>query len=387
MEKTIPLHSLVVVLSNATKNQLSGIFPEHEITSASAISCDLVGSGARFDLGSIVQNELKRRIAVKLSLGERVVVHGLTVRRDWRIPLVRMAAAQGASIVYVIDPEIVVDDDILDGQSETAIFGVDRIVAVRKLPDDPLKALKKKFRGVTVVADVHGNLHGLSQAIKWAQNRNHFLWFLGDVLDYGRGSIEAINIVYHLVMRGKAACLIGNHERKIAKWLQKQEDQEHHTINLSEGNLVTVNAINAMNHKQRAQWVGRFRGLIARCSLISELDTVTLAHAAVHPSYWDGEDGWEMMNYALYGEPTQLPGAFRLRYDWLNAVPPGQTVIVGHDIRSGIPFGVSGTKGGRVIFLDTGSGKGGPLSTADFRFGSKNKIYLENFNSFSKEIA
>jgi len=39
------------------------------------------------------------------------------------------------------------------------------------------------------------------------------------------------------------------------------------------------------------------------------------------------------------------------------------------------------TEGGKVVFLDTGSGKGGRLSTADIKFNKSDKdLKILNFN-------
>ena len=52
---------------------------------------------------------------------------------------------------------------------------------------------------------------------------------------------------------------------------------------------------------------------------------------------------------------------------WVESVPEGITVWVGHDVRStdGRPLRRRGRAGGEVVFLDTGSGKGGHLSWVD----------------------
>ena len=44
-------------------------------------------------------------------------------------------------------------------------------------------------------------------------------------------------------------------------------------------------------------------------------------------------------------------------------------MLVGHDNRSrdGRPLVLTGARGGRAIFLDTGAGKGGALAWRDFR--------------------
>jgi hypothetical protein len=54
---------------------------------------------------------------------------------------------------------------------------------------------------------------------------------------------------------------------------------------------------------------------------------------------------------------------------------------VGHDIRSIVkPLIVKGSLGGEALFMDTGSSKGGKLTTADLVI-RKNDLIVQNFNT------
>jgi protein phosphatase len=73
---------------------------------------------------------------------------------------------------------------------------------------------------------------------------------------------------------------------------------------------------------------------------------------------------------ALFGEPTghiQEDGFPERSLRWVNRIPQGMTVYVGHDRRSqdGRPLEQRSRAGGRAIFVDTGAGKGGHLSWID----------------------
>src|ERR1019366_8992837 len=72
---------------------------------------------------------------------------------------------------------------------------------------------------------------------------------------------------------------------------------------------------------------------------------------------------------ALYGEGKMSGGEDDLparTYDWIDTVPASLTVIVGHDVISTEKIlERRGTLGGRVLFCDTGCGKGGKLSFID----------------------
>ena len=87
------------------------------------------------------------------------------------------------------------------------------------------------------------------------------------------------------------------------------------------------------------------------------------------------------------------PYAHRV-YDWAEAIPRGQIVFVGHD-RSPLspepnfednlkmPLVYYTKKEERVIFLDTGSGKGGTLSGAKLSFNNFNQLAIDTFLSFT----
>jgi hypothetical protein len=67
----------------------------------------------------------------------------------------------------------------------------------------------------------------------------------------------------------------------------------------------------------------------------------------------------------------------------------GKTVMVGHD-RAPVfntvitePMVRTNSKGGKVIFMDTGCGKGGFLSGAVI-FADKNRFVVDHFESFAR---
>ena len=386
MQKIIPLHSLVIIAARGAGDgvrvaEVEAMFPAHEIIRAESVSRDLAGPGPRPELAAIIQSEIKHRIALKLSLGERAVVHDSHRRGDWRNGLARLAERQGAPVIRLLTEP---GHDCPDAGTTAIAFGRDTIAVVTPLPDNPLEHISNGFRGITVIGDVHGNLPALKSAVAWATGRNQFVWFLGDVIDYGNEPLAAFDLVHGMVMGGTAAMVIGNHERKIARWAQHHEDGDRRAFRLSEGNQVTAAALNALDAGARQAWLGRFRAVLGRVSLLVRMGNVSLVHGAMHPDVWSGRDNpRDIENYALYGEPDMRPGtAFRQGHSWVDSVPPGETVFVGHDVRSTMaPIAVTGALGGKVVFLDTGSGKGGPLATADLRFAGK-ELRLENFNLF-----
>ena len=346
----IPLHCLVF----ADLEQLT-IFPAHERLSLDRIAYDLVGE-YRCGLHAIAMIELRHRASLKLSLGQRVAVakDGLTAPDIDQ--LTTIASGQGAEVV---DLKLNTDTN-----------------PVPILPTNPYGYVRSRWKGITVVGDLHGDLNAFHAAVAWAQSRHHFLWLLGDVIDYGPQTLQTAEAVYREVMAGNAAMVLGNHERKIARWL----DQHDRHCRISNGNRITVEAIEALDAGTRRQWIGRFRSLLAHAALLQQIDNVTLLHAAAHPSLWTNRpNAASIEQYALYGEADRTNNNYRRVHRWVDAVPAGQMVFVGHDKICDFPIIVDGAKGGQIVFLDTGCGTGGSLSTADLRFNPEG-LRLECFN-------
>jgi protein phosphatase len=404
MRKLIPLHSLVITVGpNAHYNdaRVREAFPDYEIVSANAIRHELVGDENRRDLDGIVFSELHRRVETKLRLGERVVVSAANVRRDGRMGLTNIGVNSGVPVFYLVYDDIDADPvarqrftsaskDFMKGDGVANVVDMSAAVVdpVYRLKTNDIASIKERFNGITVIGDIHGMYQSLLSAIDWARDRRHFIIFLGDVIDYGPQPIECAEEVYRVVMRGNGELILGNHERKIARWID-QPERSRHIMKLSEGNKVTTTALSHLSPASRERWMARFRGLVARSPYRLGLNNTYFTHAAVHPSAWGSDqDHKNMETYSLFGEfdmtaaPTQrLGGPDRppRTYSWIDAIPSNMSVFVGHDARSMIkPVVETNAAGGQAVFMDTGAGKGGYLSSVDLRW-SPEGLKLENF--------
>ena len=72
---------------------------------------------------------------------------------------------------------------------------------------------------------------------------------------------------------------------------------------------------------------------------------------------------------ALYGQPSRTPRSdgkpVRL-YRWVNEIPSGMTVVIGHDpCCDTCLLERPGQQGGRALHIDSAAGKGGPLSAVE----------------------
>lgn len=317
-----------------------------------SIERDMVGH-VRPELSPIIFDELRHRIAIKLRIGERVVVCG-KFDDEQKDQLSNIATNLGLAVVM---------DD------------------AKALPVRPPSLVSSEWNGITVIGDVHGNLESMKEAIRWASARHNFMWFLGDIIDYGAATLETMTAVYQAVMAGQAGMVLGNHERKIARWLDQREHGKTN-VHLSDGNKVTTQALSRLPKDRQRQWIGQFRSLLAHTSLLCTTHDTTLIHGAIHPTFWSAAPDQDLIEqFALYGESEQKGKKYRRTYKWVDEVPKNQTVVVGHDMKHIYPLVKTGAKGGQTIFLDTGCGKGGCLSSADLRFSDRG-LHLECFRRY-----
>lgn len=415
--KKIPLHSLVIMVGPAAGGKThttSRKFAPYEIMSAEDVRYELCGDYQRMDINDIVFREIHRRSLLKLEMGERVVIDATNLRKKDRVGLAELGLKIGVPVYYVVcnrDLEQKLKDarsswritaqniigkhehvfrsnerDILRGDGLVNVIDTrtEDFQVIDRLPKGDVRAMiqSKGFRGLMVVGDVHGMVEPLKNAIEWATTRGLFCVFLGDVVDYGPDSIECVNIVYDNVTRGRGMIVMGNHERKIERWLEQVRHGEVR-VRLSDGNKVTTRAVEAMTPDQRRRFEVRFKSLMSMARHHWIVGDTLFTHGAAEPEMFDIDatrlvGRFETM--ALFGEvdntaPPRADGYPTRIYEWVNRIPSGKRVMVGHDIRSTIkPFVEQGQLGGEAYFMDTGSGKGGRLTSADVIFQGENLV-------------
>ena len=244
-----------------------------------------------------------------------------------------------------------------------------------------------EYSGITVIPDIHANHAGAVKAIDWAMSRSNFIIFLGDTIDYGKKPIEVVNLVYDLVRTGNAAFIIGNHEMKIYKWLV-QYRKNNVRVRLNAGNQVTVDALLALSSIELKKFELKLKTLISLGHNVFRVQNLSCSHGAIHPDCWNLSQprlSGVLQQYALYGEldprkPFHDNGFPNSSYHWVSSIPNQSIVMVGHKIRSyQIPLIQKNDQGGQACFLDTGSGKGGVLTTCDLKF-ENGQFRISNFN-------
>jgi protein phosphatase len=213
---------------------------------------------------------------------------------------------------------------------------------------------------IRVVGDVHGD----AVAFGYAAATDRFIVQLGDLTDYGPDNAGTLRIMFRLIDEGRGLFLLGNHDLKLARFLDGRQVRNEGTL---DGTLAQLDA--ALRQRVVAE--------VACAPAWLRRDHVLFVHGGFHTAMLERdapEHGLEraqgVMARALFGEPTgrtQPDGYPERSLRWVDRIPSGITVYCGHDRRSsdGRPYVRKGMAGGSAVFLDTGAGKGGHLSWID----------------------
>ena len=234
---------------------------------------------------------------------------------------------------------------------------------VQPIPGLPIPSLPPG-RGVRVVGDVHGDARGFAAAAE----TDLFVVQLGDLIDYGPDSAGALRVMFRLIDEGRGLFVVGNHDLKLARALRGQPVRIDNTLTATLAQLDTRLRQRAAQEIARAPaWLQRRLGRGVELFVHGGFHTAMLD--ALPPAPPDGHVHGVLAR-ALYGEPTgrmKADGYPERSLRWVDRIPVGMTVYVGHDRRSGDgrPYVRRGAAGGQAIFLDTGAGKGGHLSWID----------------------
>ncbi len=227
------------------------------------------------------------------------------------------------------------------------------------------------FTGLRVVGDVHGESAQFRAALEGARAQRRFVIQLGDLTDYGPDAPGVLRLAWAMLDAGEGLFLLGNHDHKLRRALDgarvrsppeaiprtlAQLGEAPDGIPLAERALLEIGRAPAWLH----------------------LGSRLFVHAAFHrtmmlsPPHPDAgrHRPDALLSRALFGQVTgrTLASGFpERRVDWVDAIPRGLEVYVGHDPKSrdGRPLRIAGRLGGEAVFMDTGAGKGGHLSWLD----------------------
>lgn len=378
--KKIPLHSLILLIDDHFSN-INLDFKDHEVLSLSKISNQIYGLEKINDL---VEARYYDLIETKIKYGERVIIDGTNLNYRIREKITYYGKKYRIPIFYLISKEETLHDkQILNGDNRAEIiklFENQEIRIVHKNQINLKYLTNNGYAGLTIIPDVHNMSNSLKNAVEWAKQRKHYIIQLGDLIDYGPNPLECIDVMYDLITRGHASAIIGNHEKKVIRYFTNETNDR---IRLSNANKTTIDAINSLHYDLKRVYVSKLLTINNLSHNILNIENLYFTHGAIHPSFWINQTlTREILEYAYYGEVEANREQVTRIYNWVNDIPKDQIVIVGHDIRStSLPINIDNTNNGKAIFLDTGSGKSGTLTTLDLPI-RKNKIEFGNFNRY-----
>jgi protein phosphatase len=239
-----------------------------------------------------------------------------------------------------------------------------------------------------VFGDVHGDYESFKRAHDFAKSENFFFMSMGDLVDRSHNPFEVVESMYKVMYDGLGGFVVGNHDDKHVRAAKGNK------VSFSRDGKQTLVDVGA----DRLDEFHRMYSAIVEDKMLSGLfhtfNDVTLVHAASHPCIWEGVNvvGKTARSRFLVGETNgeKYDDGYPVRlYNWIDEVPMGKTVMVGHDrmpihnIPIETPMVVSNKNGGKVIFLDTGCGKGGFLTGA-VMLSDKKGFRIDNFVEFKK---
>ena len=238
----------------------------------------------------------------------------------------------------------------------------------------PATPLDRGFEGIRVVGDVHGDAQSFAAALADAGRQGLFVVQLGDLVDRGADSVGALRLAIEMTARGDGCFLLGNHDDKLRRALRP-----------GSGVLVGADLARTLAQVDAAGLRAEVSAALESTPLWLRLGDWFMVHAAFHPAMLDlaGVDAApsprlarSLAHRALRGQtPRQARGEAPARdpqghpvrvHDWVDDIPAGLTVLVGHQALSAdVIVSRQGSQGGAAWFCDTGCGKGGRLSWVD----------------------
>lgn len=241
------------------------------------------------------------------------------------------------------------------------------------------------------IGDVHGHHEELAQILE--QHVYPFpdrgVVLLGDLVDRGPDSGKTIAVAAQIKTSGRLkALIVGNHEHKLYRKFLGRDVKLGFDAQRSYDEITTQNQVDAFKDLVEGSYV-IYSQAYSKCADLGSYAIYynLFVHGAppspyLKPETWGGlvmpphitylqylSMSKKMSGYlepAFYGytDGTKQPNGFPTRLmDWLDRVPYWVTVYKGHDAMYKEVHEHVGSRGGKTVFMDTGSGKsGGKLS-------------------------
>lgn len=223
-------------------------------------------------------------------------------------------------------------------------------------------------RGMHIVGDVHGDADEYQRQVDHALDNDLHFVALGDFTDRGPASDVVMRVTLDLHDEGKLNTVVGNHDDRLWRWANGNN------VKLTHGLAETLEQVG-----DDTEVVQRWHAAMPDWPMWATVEAWTFVHAAFHPvmltdkivAWKDKKTYKAIAARALCGQTTGWKtdeGYPERLYDWHDEIPAGHTVFFGHDYIHDTVTTVAGAGGGHAVFMDTGAGKEGKLSSKTVLF-------------------
>lgn len=243
----------------------------------------------------------------------------------------------------------------------------------------------KRFDGIRWIGDIHGDAN-VRSIVAEARDKNYAIGLIGDLTDQNadanddnNDSADVVRLLIELDAQGVVLLSPGNHCNKLLRYLTKwrEGNGDEAKFQLKHGLAQTLEEIMAAS--DRDHLIDGFIRIVSASYVWNRLGDHVFVHGGGSSRMFTMDSptmavGLKdrklsgLFSRAMYGETdgTFTEDGFPTRlYNWIDRIPEGKTVVMGHDKKPDIMW-IDGELGGRVFFIDTGAGKGGKLSFIDF---------------------
>jgi protein phosphatase len=234
----------------------------------------------------------------------------------------------------------------------------------------PIGELVQSRAGLRVIGDVQGYADLFRDLVEEARRLDLAVLQLGDIIDRGPDSPGAMALMLDLAARGDGAQIAGNHCDKFFRFRQGRR------VELARSGLALT--VDQLGRRPDGETLARrYAEYVGRLPLWLAAGTFFFVHGAFHagmrrrrpPTVADRHREKRLASLALFGETsgeTTPEGKPVRTYRWLDHVPEGLTVCIGHDVVSTTEIVVrESAAGGRVMHLDLGPDRGGRIGHLD----------------------
>lgn len=243
-----------------------------------------------------------------------------------------------------------------------------RAPAVPALAARPVHSSGEQAARFTIVGDVHGCLDELQSLLAQpALGDDRLIVFVGDLTDRGPDSLGVLRTVMDLCATGRALCVRGNHDDKLARLLDyvfaKGLAWDRTPLTLDHGVETTVGELRRFERQDPSEaraFADRALPFLKALPyhLVLDAGRLVVSHAGI-PAHLIGTEGRHLRRYALFGDPTGEVDAAGLpiRRDLAETYRGSALNVHGH-----IPISPPATLRNNVANVDTSAVFGGALT-------------------------